>query len=250
MNLLRIIAMGALALTAGAAMAAEHGSHWTYEGAEGPEHWGELKEEYAACSKGLMQSPVDLSEADASGAIAFTVDYKPVPLTIFNNGHTVQFNITDGGKLTENGVDYPLVQVHFHAPSEHTVKTTHMPLEAHFVHKAADGTLSVLGSFIEEGPENAALAAVLKHLPEQAGEPTTFADTTIDPNALLPQKRGIYRYMGSLTTPPCSEGVNWHVFSEPVTASKEQIETLTKVLHMNARPVQPLHHRLLVSPAS
>lgn len=229
-------------------MAAGAGHHWTYEGAEGPERWGDLAAEYASCSTGKMQSPIDLAEADTKGMLDYSVDYKTVPLTIFNNGHTVQVNIEAGGKLEESSVAFNLLQIHFHAPSEHVVQAKHYPLEAHFVHKAADGTLAVLGVFIEEGAENAALAAMIDHLPEQKSEPKAFAETPFDPNALLPENRSIYRYAGSLTTPPCSEGVKWHVFSTPVTASKEQIAKLSAVLGMNARPVQMRNMRLLVAP--
>lgn len=236
-------------MAATAALASEVRTRWTYEGEEGPERWGDLAAEYASCATGQMQSPVDLAEAEAAGSIAYTVEYDAVPLTIVNNGHTVQFNVENGGRLSANGVDYPLVQVHFHAPSEHVVKGEHYPLEAHFVHRSADGVLAVLGVFIEEGAENPALAAMIRHLPRGASEPETFAGTAIDPNALLPADRSIYRYMGSLTTPPCSEGVSWHVLSHAVTATKEQIEELSGALRMNARPVQPLNSRLLIAPS-
>ena len=238
----------ALVLGLGAARAAENAIHWTYEGEEGPAHWGDVSPEYAVCSSGTMQSPVDLAGAGASGALAISLNYEPVPLTIFNNGHTIQLNAEGGGTFGENGVDYDLVQIHFHAPSEHVIAGEHFPLEAHFVHRSEGGALSVMGVFIAEGTGNPELAKLLQHLPESAGSPMTFSDTMVDLDGLLPASHALYRYMGSLTTPPCSEGVHWHVLSVPVTASAEQIARLSDVLHMNARPIQPLGSRLLVGP--
>ena len=246
---LPVLAVLGIALAGGAAGAQESKAPWTYDGPDGPDHWGDLEAGYAACANGAMQSPIDLAQADATGTIAFTVAYAAVPLTLWNNGRTVQIVAKDGGGLSEMGVDYRLLQVHFHAPSEHVVKGEHAPLEAHFVHQAADGTLAVRGVLFAEGAENPTLAALLEHLPETPGDPTTVAGATIDPGGLLPADRGIYRYIGSLTTPPCSEGVHWHVVAARATASKAQIERLARVLHGNARPVQPLNHRLLVAPA-
>lgn len=244
----QLIVCFAVGVCGTAAWAAETGHHWAYKGAQGPEHWGDLSTEYASCSTGRMQSPIDLAEADTNGAVDYSVDYKATPLTILNNGHTVQVNMEAGGKLMASGVAFDLAQIHFHAPSEHVVQGKHYPLEAHFVHKSADGTLAVLGVFIEEGADNAALAAIIDHLPQEKSEPKTFSETQIDPNNLLPENRNIYRYAGSLTTPPCSEGVKWHVLSSPVTASKEQITKLSAVMGMNARPVQERNLRLLVAP--
>ena len=232
-----------------ASLASEAKSHWTYAGEEGPQHWGDLSAEYATCGTGHMQSPIDLADAEATGSVKLATDYKAVPLVVLNNGHTVQFNTEGGGTLTEAGIAYDLLQVHFHAPSEHVVKGKHAPLEAHFVHRSKDGTLSVIGVFIVEGKANPALATLIRYLPTKVTPATAVEGVTIDPNDLLPASMAMYRYMGSLTTPPCSEGVNWHVLSTSITASKGQIEALSAVLHMNARPVQPLNERLLVAPA-
>lgn len=244
-----ILALLIAGFGSGTSLASEAKSHWTYTGEEGPQHWGDLSAEYATCGTGHMQSPIDLADAEATGSIKLATDYKPVPLVVLNNGHTVQFNTEGGGTLSEAGVTYDLLQVHFHAPSEHVVNGKHAPLEAHFVHRSKDGALSVIGVFIVEGKANPALAALIKYLPTKVTPATPIEGVTIDPNDLLPASMAMYRYMGSLTTPPCSEGVNWHVLSTDITASKEQIEALSAVLHMNARPVQPLNERLLVAPA-
>lgn len=231
-----------------AAPAAHGGAHWSYEGPEGPANWGDLEESFAACRSGRMQSPVDLGGADAEGSIVISTRYNAVPLSILNNGHTVQFNTDAGGELSANGVTYKLLQVHFHTPAEHPVFGKVMPLEAHFVHKSDEGSLAVVGVFFVEGTENSTLASVLAHLPEEPAEAKTYAGVTIDPNGLLPSNMALFRYMGSLTTPPCTEGVNWHVLRTTATASKQQIARLSAVLNANARPVQPLNRRLLVAP--
>ena len=251
MYLKKLTILTALAVSMGAAasFASEDKAHWAYSGEAGPEHWGDLSAEYATCATGRMQSPIDLAKADAAGEISYEVDYKPVPLTILNNGHTIQFNTGGVGTLSEKDVEYKLLQIHFHAPSEHVVDGKHAPLEAHFVHRSDEGALAVLGVMFVEGAENPALATLIAHMPASVSEPETIEGVTIDPAALLPEDMDIYRYMGSLTTPPCSEGVNWHVLSKHVTASKSQIEMLATQLHKNFRPAQPLNERLLVAPA-
>ena len=226
-----------------------HGKpHWTYEGDSGPEHWGEMSAEFAACSAGRVQSPIDVSLASAHGERGFAASYRPVPLQVLHNGHTVQFNTPGSGELVLNGVTFELLQIHFHTPSEHVVRGQHAPLEAHFVHKSAGGALAVLGVFVIPGAENPALAALIRHLPEHETPAADHPDTAIDPSDLLPAERGFTWYLGSLTTPPCSEGVNWHVLSTPITASPEQIARLERAMGHNARPPQNLHGRLVVAP--
>lgn len=229
---------------------AGEGHHWTYSGEGGPEHWGELDASYAACSEGEAQSPIDLAGPGVEMVYAAEASYSPLPLTVLNNGHTVQIAAEGAGTLVSGSAKYGLLQVHFHAPSEHVINGEAVPVEAHFVHRSAEGTLGVLGVFVVEGEENPALAALLMHLPETEGPAQTFAETMIDLNALLPEDLSIYRYAGSLTTPPCTEGVAWHVLKDPVTASKAQIDRLSHVLHGNARPIQPLNGRPLIIPSS
>jgi len=236
--------------TAGAAHPAPaHGkAHWTYEGESGPEHWGEMSAEFAACSAGRVQSPIDVALVSAKGGRSFTATYRAVPLQVLHNGHTVQFNTEGGGELVLNGVTFELLQVHFHTPSEHVVSGNRAPLEAHLVHKSAGGALAVIGVFIVPGAENAALAALMEHLPERETPATDYPFTMIDAAGLLPADRSFTWYLGSLTTPPCSEGVNWHVLSAPVTASEDQIARLGRAMGRNARPPQDLHGRLVVAP--
>ena len=237
---MRIFTLAVLTALAAAPAYAE-GHHWSYEGDTGPEHWAD------AC-KGSAQTPIDLAQTNSKGPVAYSVSYKPVPLAVRNLGHTIQFSGEDAGALIEAGVEYKLIQVHFHTPSEHVVDGKHYPLEGHFVHVSDKGALSVLGAFFTEGAENPALATLLKHMPKKPGGMIPIEGASIDPNALLPKDQAIYRYNGSLTTPPCSEGVQWHVLATPVTASKKQIEAIRKLEGMNARPVQKLNDRLVVAP--
>lgn len=233
---------------AGAALAAE-APHWTYAGEHGPAHWADLDPAYATCAAGQYQSPIDLGAGSQETSAPIEVRYETIPLTVLNNGHTVQITAEAAGHLQSFGTTFDLLQVHFHAPSEHLIEGRPVPIEAHFVHKAEDGRLAVLGVFVVAGAENPALAALLPHLPSTATPAQTFPAVSIDLNALLPADRALYRYGGSLTTPPCTEGVAWHVLTAPVTASPLQIAQLTAVLHGNARPVQPLNGRLLIAPS-
>lgn len=230
------------------ALANDSAPHWSYTGQTGPDHWAELDAQYEACKIGRSQSPIDLDETNAVGEAQFTSSYKPLPMTIWNNGHTIQLDATNSGTLTEDGKDFPLLQVHFHDPSEHAIHGKHFPLEAHFVHKSADGQLSVLAVLIDKGKENPELAKIIKHLPVHEGEPQKIDGVEFDPAALLPDSLATFRYSGSLTTPPCSEGVAWHVLSTPITASADQIAALAEVMGENNRPVQAVNNRLVIHP--
>lgn len=233
---------------AGAALAAE-APHWTYDGEHGPAHWADLDPAYATCDAGQYQSPIDIGAGDPESSAPFELHYETIPLTVLNNGHTVQITAEAAGRLQSFGTTFDLLQVHFHAPSEHLIEGRPVPIEAHFVHKAEDGRLAVLGVFVVAGAENPALAAMLPRMPVSATPAQTFPAVSIDLNMLLPTDRSAYRYGGSLTTPPCTEGVAWHVLKAPVTASPLQIEQLSAALHGNARPVQPLNGRLLIAPS-
>ncbi|SDH13900.1 carbonic anhydrase [Roseospirillum parvum] len=222
---------------------ADEAPHWGYHGDAGPAHWGGLAPQFAACAEGQAQSPVDLAAASVGEPIDFELNVLPAPLSVLNNGHTVQFNMDNGSTLTAEGVTYNLLQVHFHTPSEHVAKGKPFNAEAHFVHQAEDGSLAVVGVLVKEGKANPTLASLFEHLPAEEAEAQTFADTTIDANGLIPADSGLFHYSGSLTTPPCSEGVNWYVFTRPATASAKQLATLSGVLGANARPAQALNER-------
>lgn len=216
---------------------------WSYNGDTGPQKWGSLTEAFEACEKGLMQSPIELAQAGAVGDLEFSVDYRVGPLDVPAPGKAVQANFTGGSYMTSGGKVFELVQAHFHTPSEHTVDGDAYPLVIHFVHATGDGELGVLGVLFEPGEANDELQKII-----DAAEGDEADGVTLDPNGLVPDELEIYRYMGSLTTPPCSEGVHWHVAEDALTASPEQIAAMEKMMGNNARPVQPLNGRLLVEP--
>lgn len=231
--------MLATALTVSSvALAEEH--HWSYEGADGPTHWG------GQCSSGKNQSPVDLRDAVTAKLAPLSFKYESLAQDVLNNGHTVQVTYAPGSTLVVDSHSYQLKQFHFHAPSENLLNGKRFPLEAHFVHADADGNLAVVGVFFEQGAANAALEKMGKDLPLRAGDKHDL-DVKIVAAELMPKTREYYRFSGSLTTPPCSEGVNWLVLKHPVTASEKQIEQLHAAMgHDNARPVQPLNARIIV----
>lgn len=217
--------------------------HWTYEGHEGPEHWAELTPDFAAC-KGNQQSPVDLTAASAGDNVDLALDWKPFAPTVTNNGHTIQAAAAGTPTTTLGGKVYTLQQMHFHHPAEHAIGGRRAPMEAHFVNKGPDGRLLVLGVMIEEGAANGEIAKLWEVVPAAVGAAPAKAD--VDFAKLLPTGGKFYRYAGSLTTPPCSEIVEWIVFADPITASKEQVAAFAKLYPINSRPVQVLHERTIV----
>ncbi len=240
-------ALLAALVATGPALAAEPGTYG-YGAGNGPEKWGQLSAAYALCERGDMQSPIDLAGANASANVELEVDYQPGPLTVSNKGLTVQADFAPGSSMTSGGTNFNLIQIHFHTPSEHAFSGKRYPLVGHFVHASEDGKLGVLGVMFEEGAANGALAKILAATPAGKSGARTVAGQTIDPGEMLPADRAVYRYMGSLTTPPCSEGVNWHVLEDPITASAGQIEAFEKLMGDNARPVRALNNRLVVAP--
>jgi carbonic anhydrase len=224
--------------------------HWGYSGEAGPDHWGDLSPSYAACSDGHEQSPVDIPASAPLNPSSIQFNYQSSPLTIVNNGHTIRADYAKGSSITIEGKTYTLAQFHFHAKSEHTLNGQYAPLEVHFVHQSADGELAVVGALIHEGAENTAYAPVLAHLPAHEGDPETVSGVTLDAAALLPADRAYYRYEGSLTTPPCSEGVNWFVLHGGLEFSAAQIAAFTALYPDDARPLQPLGSRTFLLSAT
>ncbi len=220
-------------------------AEWSYEGNTGPEHWGELSPDYATCADGEAQSPIDISGAPPTSDPALEIDYHSTPLAIFNNGHTVEVEYHEGSTLSVGDRSWEVLQFHFHAGSEHTVGGMATPLELHIVHRGEDGGLAVLGVFIDEGGENQALAPVFDHLPNEPGEPEEIEGVEINIGDALPDNLAAWRYDGSLTTPPCSEGVRWHVLATSIEASAAQIDAFGAIFAHNARPTQPLNGRAI-----
>ena len=231
-----------LGLTIAAATHAAQASAWSYQGDTGPDRWGDLEAAYETCKTGLMQSPIDLSQANTVADVPVSVDYGTVPLSVRNLGKTIQADFEPGNYLTTSGEVFGLAQVHFHTPSEHTFGGATLPLVAHFVHVDDGGALAVLGVLFEEGDANPELQKIVD------AASTATAGVSIDLTALVPEDLESFRYMGSLTTPPCSEGVNWHVVETPLSASAEQIDAFESLMGMNARPVLPVNGRLVLAP--
>lgn len=222
-----------------------HTSHWGYSGDTGPKYWGDLKDEYFMCKEGKNQSPIDLKRFVDADLEKLNIRYAGNAVSIINNGHTIKVNTNQGNKLIIDGITFTLKQFHFHTPSEHTFDGKHYPMEAHFVHADEDGNLAVIALFFKEGKENRGLKKVLYQLPKVKGQVSLLAEM-FNPGDLFPRKLDYYRFNGSLTTPPCSEGVRWIVIKTPAQASKEQIDTLRKIMGKNNRPVQPLNARVIL----
>ena len=230
-----------LMLVSGAAMSAS-GPHWEYSGETGPENWAKLSPEYSACA-GSNQSPINLTGFIDAKLNPIIFHYKGDAGEILNNGHTVQVNALAGSSIMVDGIQFDLKQFHFHAPSENLIKGKSFPLEAHLVHADKDGNLAVVAVMFTEGKANKALDKAWAQMPKNEGDKFTLT-AHLSPLELLPAKRDYYRFNGSLTTPPCSEGVRWLVLKHTVSASKEQIEAFSHVMHHpNNRPVQAIKAR-------
>ncbi|TWB06688.1 carbonic anhydrase [Bradyrhizobium stylosanthis] len=226
------------------AFAAE-GVHWGYEGTAGPGKWGDLDAGNKACAVGLQQSPIDIEATVKSQLPALRLNWGRNADTIVNNGHTIQLNFAEGSTLLLGDVKYKLLQVHFHRPSEHMIGGKNFPMEAHFVHRNDAGGLAVVGVLMAEGKPNPAFGKIIKTMPAAEG-PAVKADASIDPLSLLPPKLGYYRYSGSLTTPPCSEVVEWLLLTDPIQVSAGDVAAFAKLYPMNARPVQKDNRRYVL----
>ena len=226
---------------------ASHKAHWGYTGQTGPAHWGNLDAKYIMCKLGVNQSPVDIRDKLAVGTVGLpelTVSYGQPQLRVINNGHTIQVNYPIGNSfITVGSHRFELLQFHFHTPSEHTKEGFHYPMEMHLVHKDGDGNLAVIGILFKEGAQNDELQKLINHLPKDIGKEHRYRGVHIDLTRFFPAQKLFYKYSGSLTTPPCSEGVYWMVFKQPIEASAEQIEAMHALLHDNNRPVQGVHSR-------
>jgi carbonic anhydrase len=226
--------------------------HWGYEGAEGASKWDALSPKWAICGQGRSQSPIDIEKTVKADLPELRAEFKPATLKIIqrehtadviNTGHSIQVNDTGGDSLTIGDEQFELVQYHFHSPSEHTVAGKHYAAEMHMVHKSAGGKLAVVGAFIEEGKHNAAFDPIWSNLPKSKGEEHHLEHLKVDVDDLLPARTATYRYEGSLTTPPCSEGVKWIIMTTPIQLSADQIATFRSVMNGNSRPVQQLYGR-------
>ena len=219
-------------------------AHWDYAGGAGPESWGRMKPEFSKCSSGTRQSPIDIRDGIKVNLEPVQFDYRPSAFRVLDNGHTVQVNVGPGNSIEVAGRRFDLVQFHFHRPSEERINGKQFDMVAHLVHKDIDGRLAVVAVLLDRGNAHPLVQSVWNNLPLEKGDEVT-ARTLLDMNALLPTERSYFTYMGSLTTPPCSEGVLWMVMKTPMPISNDQIGIFARLYPMNARPIQSVSGRLI-----
>jgi carbonic anhydrase len=221
-----------------------HDVHWTYDGETGPDNWGKLKPEWKTCSSGDRQSPIDIRDGVRVDQEPVRFYYKPSGFRVIDNGHTVQVNVSAGNRIVAMGREFELVQFHFHRPSEERVNGKLYDMVAHLVHKDREGRLAVVALLMNKGAGNPNVQTVWNHLPLERNVEYP-ASTSLDVEAMMPEDRAYFSYMGSLTTPPCTEGVLWIVMRNPVDVSAEQITAFARLYPSNARPIQQVAGRLI-----
>ena len=219
--------------------------HWAYNGPAGPQTWGGLKPEFAMCANGQRQSPIDIRGGLAVDLEPVKFDYQSVRFGVVDNGHTVQVNVPPGNSIEVGGRRFELKQFHFHRPSEERIDGRQFEMSLHLVHADENGRLAVVAVLFDKGPAHPALQRVWNNLPLERNDEAQ-ARVTLDASELLPADRRYFTYMGSLTTPPCSEGVQWVVMRQPATAAPEQIDLFARIYPMNARPIQAASGRRIM----
>ncbi|WP_293660576.1 carbonic anhydrase family protein [Rhodoferax sp. OV413] len=223
----------------------EGDAHWAYEGENGPAAWGKLKPEFSLCGSGKRQSPINIEETNTlqGPAEAVQFNYTPSNGTVINNGHTIQVDVQGDNSITVRSSRYRLVQFHFHTPSEEAINFRRFPMVAHLVHKSDEGQLAVVAVLLDVGSANQLIDKVWTYMPLDSGDRVRMPRELLNMNELLPSDQRYYQFMGSLTTPPCSEGVLWMVLKQPMSMSRNQMRLFTQLYPNNARPVQPANGR-------
>ncbi|HKA41289.1 MAG TPA: carbonic anhydrase family protein [Burkholderiales bacterium] len=244
-NLAIVSAVTLLTLSQASFAAEDHHPHWSYAGSTGPAKWAKLEQDFGACALGKHQSPIDIHDNAAKKADlpAIEFDYKPSPLKIIDNGHTIQVNYASGSSITAGGKKYELLQFHFHKPSEEKINGKPYAMVAHLVHRDSGGQLAVVAVLLKTGAENPFIKTLWANLPKEKETESVVDTVKINVADLLPKDTAYYTFTGSLTTPPCSENVTWFVLKHPETISTDEVARFAKVYPMNARPVQALHGR-------
>ena len=218
--------------------------HWSYTGDGAPANWAKLERDYATCASGKRQSPIDIRDSIHVDLEPIKFNYKTTQFRIVDNGHTVQVNVGSGSTISVMGRQYELVQLHFHRPSEERVNGKAFDMVVHLVHQDLDNHLAVIAVLLEKGSEQPLIQSIWNNLPLEVDQ-DLVPNVAIDLNRLLPENRAYWTYMGSLTTPPCTEDVLWMVFKQPVQISEEQVSIFSRLYRNNARPVQPANNRLI-----
>jgi len=243
-KLLAAVVIVGLAGGAGTGIAAD-ASRWSYAGATGPAKWAKLEKSFASCASGKTQSPIDIPDAEArKGDLPpLLFDYRPVPLRIVDDGHTIQVHYAPGSTVSVEGKRYELIEFDFHRPSEEKISGKGHEMEAQLVHKGKDGKFAVIAILLDQGKENALIKTLWANLPQTKDKENVVDAVKINALELLPRDKGYYTFAGSLTAPPCSEDVKWFVLKTPTQLSADQIARFAKSYPMNARPVQELNAR-------
>ncbi len=242
-----------LLLAAAAALApagplAQWKTPWSYEGARGPAHWGDLDPDYAPCKTGKEQSPIDIRSAEKAALPAIRFEYKSGPLKIINNGYTavrVNYAPGNGNFLIVGDQRYELTQFHFHHPSEEYVHGKPSDMVIHLMHASSGGKVAAVAVLLKTGSANSTIQQLWRYMPKTAGKETEIPGVEVNPAGLLPRDTGYYTYMGSQTAPPCTEGVTWFVLKTPVEISAAEIRAFAALYPHDVRPVQPLNGRVV-----
>ena len=220
------------------------GTHWSYEGDSGPANWSKINVDWGKCGNGNRQSPIDIRDGMKVELEQISFDYHPSSFNVVDNGHTVQVGVSGGNYITVQNRMFELQQFHFHRPSEERINGKAFEMVVHLVHRDAEGRLAVLALLLERGMPQATIQTVWNNLPLEKFE-TMQPSILLDPAELLPTRRDYYTYMGSMTEPPCSEGVLWMVMKQPVQASAAQMALFSRLYPLNARPIQPTNGRII-----
>ena len=243
----RVIFCCALVFAAATKAQEQHPAHtWDYSKEHGPSHWGELEPEFAPCKNGHHQSPVDIRNPQKADLPPIQFDYKPSPLHIIDNGHTIMINYAPGSSISVGNKKYELKQFHFHRPSEERIDGKGFEMTLHLVHADKDGNLAVVAVLLDKGKDNPLIQELWNEVPKEKEKEEDLDNIQIDVASLLPADRGYYTFSGSLTTPPCSEDVTWFVLKHPVPVSSGEIEQFSKLYRHDARPTQPLYDRVVL----
>lgn len=235
-----------LALTLATGAQDHKSGHWSYDGNQGPSHWGDLSPEFALCGTGHHQSPIDIRNPKQADLPPLQFDYKPSPLHIIDNGHTIMINYAPGSFIQVGDKHYTLKQFHFHRPSEEQINGQAYEMSLHLVHADEQGNLAVVAVLLKRGSDNPLVHELWTDLPKEKEHEEQLDNVQIDVKALLPSDLGYYTFPGSLTTPPCSENVTWFVLKQPVTVSGAEIQQFEKLYRHNARPTEPLYDRVVL----
>jgi carbonic anhydrase len=240
------LTLGSLPLVLSAQENNNDAHHWSYSGKQGPKHWAELDPQFEACKKGKWESPIDVKQATISDLPALVFNYSGAPLNIVDNGHTVMVTYAPGSTLTVGNNKYELKQFHFHHPSEERIHGMQFDMVVHLVHQDSKGHVAVVAVLLKQGRENSMVGQLRAKVPAEKEHPVKLPELLINAADILPNNLGYYTFPGSLTTPPCTEGVIWYVVKTPMEISSEQLDWFTKLYPSDARPIQPLHGRTIL----